>query len=122
MRYTIYQAGQALTVLLSQQVEQDLDQPIFQRERASLDSRLRHLAEIGYFNDEHRFVNEGDGVYAIKTQRLRLYGFFDRHDSRKAYFGAVVVKKGRQKLNTEDRRRVVDAKRRYQQGEDHVNF
>lgn len=41
-------------------------------------SRLRdHLNHHGILMNVSKFRNEGNGIYALKTQHTRIYGFFD---------------------------------------------
>ncbi len=48
-----------------------------QTERAKLMALLEYVAEHGPPRNEEKFRHEGNGVYALKTSTVRLYGFFD---------------------------------------------
>jgi phage-related protein len=48
-----------------------------QTERAKVMALLEYVAEHGPPLNEEKFRNEGNGVYALKTSAVRLYGFFD---------------------------------------------
>jgi phage-related protein len=48
-----------------------------QTERAKVMALLEYVAEHGPPLNEEKFRHEGNGVYALKTSTVRLYGFFD---------------------------------------------
>lgn len=48
-----------------------------QTERAKAMALLEYVAEHGPPLNEEKFRHEGNGVYALKTSAVRLYGFFD---------------------------------------------
>ena len=48
-----------------------------QTERAKVMALLEYVAEQGPPLNEEKFRHEGNGIYALKTSAVRLYGFFD---------------------------------------------
>jgi phage-related protein len=48
-----------------------------QTERAKVMALLEYVAEHGPLLNEEKFRHEGNGIYALKTSAVRLYGFFD---------------------------------------------
>jgi phage-related protein len=48
-----------------------------QTERAKVMALLEYVAEHGPPLNEEKFRHEGNGIYALKTSAVRLYGFFD---------------------------------------------
>lgn len=46
-------------------------------ERAKVMALLEYVAEHGPPLNEEKFRHEGNGIYALKTSAVRLYGFFD---------------------------------------------
>jgi len=54
-----------------------LKDDIQQTERAKVMALLEYITEHGPPLNEEKFRHEGNGVYALKTSTVRLYGFFD---------------------------------------------
>jgi phage-related protein len=48
-----------------------------QMERTKVMALLEYVAEHGPPLNEEKFRHEGNGIYALKTSAVRLYGFFD---------------------------------------------
>lgn len=72
---------------------------------------LDRFCKYGPPRNEEKFRHEGDGVYAIKCQQERIYGFFHGQ-----YFFACVVgvTKKRQKADPRLLNQVRDIKRRFE--------
>ena len=54
-------------------LREELQQP----ERIRIGFLLEQIAQHGPPHNEEKFRNEGNGIYAIKAQAVRFYGFFD---------------------------------------------
>lgn len=37
---------------------------------------IKRIADVGLPRNDEKFVNEGNGIYAIKTKEIRIYCFF----------------------------------------------
>ena len=71
-----------------------------------LDALIKRLAERGRLSSNDQFVNEGDGIWAIKTRcGLRAYGWFHR-TQRGIFVISHYINKKRQKMLRADIDRV----------------
>lgn len=75
-------AGSAFTIQVVVQEDVSpvvtfLREELEQSERMKIGFLLGQIAEHGLPHNEEKFRNEGNGIYAIKAQVVRLYGFFD---------------------------------------------
>jgi len=75
-------AGPAFTIRVVVQdgrnaVVEFLRDDLQQTERAKVMALLEYVVEHGPLLNEEKFRHEGNGVYALKTSTVRLYGFFD---------------------------------------------
>jgi len=54
-----------------------LEQEIDSKARTKIWALLDYIVNFGTPHNEEKFRNEGEGIYALKTSEVRLYGFFD---------------------------------------------
>lgn len=55
-----------------------LVQTLSKKEKRILFSKIESIANHGPLKNEEKFKHEGDGIYAIKQNQIRIYCFFDQ--------------------------------------------
>lgn len=70
---------------------QDLIQGLDEHDAGQLTHRMDFIRNHGTPKNESKFINEGDKIYALKTDNVRIYGFFNGAG---AFDLAVGFKKG----------------------------
>lgn len=50
---------------------------LLEADKASLTVLIDHILETGPPHNTEKFRNEGEGIYSLKTENVRIYGFFD---------------------------------------------
>lgn len=56
-----------------------LYQTLLEKEKRTLTAKINSIAENGVPKNIEKFRHEGDGIFAIKQNQIRIYCFFD-HD------------------------------------------
>ena len=101
-------AGQAFTIRVVVQdgrnaVVEFLRDDLQQTERAKVMALLEYVAEHGPPLNEEKFRHEGNGIYALKTSAVRLYGFFDGQGRMVLTHGFKKHARGGKKVQTRER-------------------
>lgn len=78
----------------------------------------KRLANYGKISNPHHFMNEGEGIWALKARcGLRAYGWFAKKKRSIFVISHYIVKK-RQKLNPADLKRAIHNRTIYERGGD----
>ncbi|MBF0185662.1 MAG: hypothetical protein HQM06_14925 [Magnetococcales bacterium] len=78
---------------------------------------LERLADVRTFFNTEKFVNEGDGIWAIKpVSKIRIYGWYCTKRRGDFVIGHAAFK-NQQKMNPEDRYRVQSIRNLYESKE-----
>lgn len=86
--------------------------------KAQLRSVLQRVGDHDQVRNTDLFKAEGDGIFAAKARcGLRAYGWFDRLDGANVFIVAHAIMKKKQKADPADIERVVNARRRFKNGE-----
>jgi len=103
VNYADFYQGRVLTIVLSQEVQDYLQHPRSKNFAKKAEAYLRRLADRGKegMTDPETFRHEGEGIWALKPQPVRIYGWF--HGPGNAWFvGAVAIKKEGAKMDPGD--------------------
>jgi mRNA-degrading endonuclease RelE of RelBE toxin-antitoxin system len=82
-----------------------LEQEIDSNARNKVLALLNFIVERGTPHNEEKFRLEGEGIFALKTSEVRLYGFFDGRKLIVLTHGFKKFGKGGQKVQARERKR-----------------
>jgi len=82
-----------------------LEHQIDSKARAKVLALLKYIVERGTPHNEEKFRPEGEGIYALKTSEVRLYGFFDGQKLIVLTHGFKKFGRGGKKVQARERKR-----------------
>ena len=123
MKYTHKITGTAVTIVLSAEV-MDLLTAVQSRQLAiKAEPYLRRLADRGKYGmaSDSRFRNEGKGIWALKPQPIRIYGWFDGPGEH-FFVAAVAIKKEKRRMDTGDFEKTCKLRETFRRDTDALNL
>lgn len=116
---SVYYQGASRTILLTEDGEQSIrdlaaaHSKVIETGLARADALIRTLGDTGLLRSPDQWRKEGDGFWAIRTNQIRFYGWYEPGG---IFVVSHVICKRHQKLSEADKNRMLKNQAEYRNG------
>jgi len=115
MDYEVLYEGEIYTIEISEEVIEFLNNhKVPEKDRARVVSILERLADKGKIFNKQIFRHEEDGIYAVKSNQVRVYSWFSNRKINVVVAAHTALKK-QQKANPRDLERTKRLREEYEE-------